>query len=389
MRRRQILLLLLAVALALVMQTSAAAQPAPTTQITLDQLSQQTRALYRQVQSGIFRVEMPQPKWVSAYAMAAIERWQKKLSPEVREQLTAQTPVLAAAPDGPLDASMHLSVDPATGPEKQDYVLVPPPANRDVERDPIFGGRIPLDAKPIPGFAPNNIGLLLDEEGHVLVPLYVERETVGDRRVRLAAPGGTPVEARFVGSDRQTNLTLLRLEKPGGKSVKLGASRPDLGSLVLCVSPSDGSARLGLWTDGAQDNGFIINTSGEVAGIARYGQFLTGSSCQLIARQLIDFGAVKRATLGVLITEVRQEEGHPAVVQGSRSAMRIDQVISGSAADRAGLRSGDLVISVAGLAVRDLPSFAAAIAARDGNTELLVVRAGKPLKLIVDLQQQK
>lgn len=376
-------------ALALVQQASLAAGPAPTTQTTLDDLNQQTRALYRQLQSGIFRVEMPQPKWMDAYAMAAIERWQKKLSPEVRERLTAQTPMLVAAAEGQIEPSTRPSDVPAAVPEQANYVLVPPPLNRDAERDPIFGGKITLDVKPIPGFAPNNIGLLLDDEGHVLVPLYVEREAVGERRVRLAEPHGAPVEARFIGSDRQTSLTLLQLEKPQGKPVKLSASRPDLGSLVLCLSPADGSGRLGVWTDGPQDNGVIINTSGEVAGIARYGQFLTGSSCRLIARQLIDYGAVKRATLGVLITEVRQEDIRKAMPPGSRSAMRIDQVIAGSPADRAGLKSGDMVISVAGEAVRDLPSFAAAIAARDGNTELLVLRSGKPLKLTVDLQQQK
>ena len=35
----------------------------------------------------------------------------------------------------------------------------------------------------------------------------------------------------------------------------------------------------------------------QVLGIARYGQFLGGSACQLIADQIIRHGAVRRATL--------------------------------------------------------------------------------------------
>jgi len=393
MRRRQLLPLLFGLGVALVGATTALADAAPTTQATLERLNQQTKTLYHQVQSGIYRVEMPQPKWVNAYAMAAIERWEKKLSPDVRERLAAQTPVRADASEvGPVPSTRPSDV-PTILPGQGTFIVVRPQAGNDAERDPIFGGKLQMDAKPRAGFAPNNIGLLLDDDGHVLVPLYVERETVGGRPVRLAGADGMPVDARFVGSDRQTNLTLLQVEKPRGKPVKLGSARPDSGSLVLCLAVGDGSGRLGLWTDGAEDNGIIVNTGGEVVGIARYGQFLSGSACKLIARQLIEFGAVKRATLGVLITEIQIRQDDPLRRQhpilGSRSAMRIDQVIAGSAADRAGLKSGDLVLSVAGEPVNDLPSFAAAIAARNGDTELLILRADKTLKLTVDLQQQK
>jgi len=371
------------------------AQPAragagPTTRPMLDQLNRETQGLYRQVQTGVFRVQLPPAKWASDYAMAPIDRWGNKLDPEVRRKLAEQER-LPPAPDTQPATTQPATPDIATIPGQGTYIIVRPPANLEPQRDAVLGGKLQMDLKNDPTFNPNTIGLLLDEDGYVLVPSYVERETVGDQSVRLAGPDGPVLAAKFVGSDRQTGLTLLRVEKPQGKPVKLGENRPPGGSLVLCLAPGDGSGRLGLWTDGAQEYGIIIDTDGAVSGIARYGQFLSGSACKLIARQLMQYGAVRRATLGVLITEIRQDDPlrRQQAVVGNRTAMRIDQVIQGSAADRAGLKQGDLLLALAGEAVSDIPSFAAAIAARSGQTQLQVLRAERVLKITVNLEQQK
>jgi hypothetical protein len=357
----------------------------------LDELNKQTTALYRQAQTGIYHVQLPQPKWVNAYAMAAVKRWDKQLDPELRKRLEGQAPEMAEAADvSPGAADRGAGDDTTTLPGKGTYIVVRPRAVALEQRDPVLGGMLQAPPATRPDFAPNNIGLLLDPDGHVLVPLYVEREAVGAEPVKVCAPDGQTISARFIGSDRQTNLTLLQVEKPVGQPVRLGTNRPEAGALVMCLSPTDGSGHLGVWSDEAQENGIVLTTDGQVAGIARYGQFLAGSSCELISRQLIEYGAVKRATLGVLITEIRRDDAAPGPQTGpSRSGMRIDQVIAGSAADKAGLRTGDVVLAIGPDAVRDLPSFAAAIAARSGPTELQVLRDRSVLKITVDLQQQK
>jgi S1-C subfamily serine protease len=170
--------------------------------------------------------------------------------------------------------------------------------------------------------------------------------------------------------------------------VELSRARPDDGSLVLYLAPNDGSGRLGLWTGGSSDAGIVYSTDGRVAGIARYGQFLSGSACRLIADQIIRHGSVKRATLGVIISEIRQDDPlrQQTPVLGTRTAMRVDQVMSGSAAERAGLRQGDLLLALAGESVSDIPSLAAAIAARSGQTRLQVLRDGRIIEIAVDLQ---
>jgi S1-C subfamily serine protease len=369
----------------------------PTTRSMLDELNRETTALYRQAQTGIYRVQLPQPKWVNAFAMAAVKRWDKQLDPELRRRLEqdAANPIQAAevAPAAPTTRPSSDS-DTTTVPGEGTYIVVRPRTVMAETRDPVLGGRLqpPPQTQPA-GFTPNNIGLLLDADGHILVPLYVERDALGPGpAVKLAGPDGALTTAKFIGSDRQTNLTLLQVEKPAGRPVRLGSSRPEAGALVMCLATTDGAGRLSIWSDGgAQENGVILTTDGQVAGIARYGQFLTGSACRLIARQLIEYGSVRRATLGVLITEIRRDDlpRRQQPVLGVRSAMRIDQVIANSAADKAGLRAGDLVLAVGGEPVSDLPSFAAAIAARNGPTELQVLRGEAVMKVSVDLQQQK
>jgi len=366
------------------------ADPGPTTRPLLEELNRQTRELYRQVQGGVFRVQLPPPRWASGYAMAPLDRWGKKLDPEVRRKLIEEER-LPPAPGTGAATQPAVSDAVSLAPHATYIVVRQDRADDEPRRDPLLGGKLELDAKPDPSFSPNTIGLLMDDEGDVLVPAYVEREAVGEQLVRMAGSDGSRINARFVGSDRQTGLTLLRAEKSAGKPVRLAEGRPAAGSLVLCLSPRDGSGRLGLWTDGGGESGVIVATDGQVAGVARYGQFLSGSACKLIARQLMEYGAVRRATLGVLITEIRADDPlrRQQPLLGRRTAMRIDQVIKDSAADKAGLKPGDLLLAVAGDAVTDIPSFAAAIAARSGPTELQVLRGEQVLAVEVDLRQQK
>lgn len=364
----------------------ARAQTPATTRPALEQLNRETRALYAQVQTGVYRVELPAPRWLNAYAMAPISKWDRKLDPEVRKQLADARISIDVNPSNVL-AHPEPSEETTVGQSK--YVAPRPPPVDDTS-DPVLGAKLELDRKSDPGFSPNNVALLLDETGHLLVPLCVEREAIGDKSIPVAGPDGVVARARYLGSDRQTNLTLLEVEKPAGKPVRLGKSRPEFGSLVLCLSPGDGSGRLSLWTDGAQQNGVVVNTGGEVCGIARYGQFLSAPSCRLIAEHLMRFGAVKRATLGITVSEVRQDDSPRRQEDGAthRMAVRVDEVIAGSIGDQCGLKSGDLIVSFAGERVTDLPTFAAAIASRDGETELKILRDGKPVLIRASLQRK-
>jgi S1-C subfamily serine protease len=454
------------------------ATEAPTTRPSrplLDQLNRETQELYRSLDGGVLRVQMPAPRWVNDLANRD-NRWDRyKLDPEVRQQLSnqrrggyygnaqnnttnpsypsngsqpgpannsANSATQSPAPTQQEPAQQSTAPQPqqqqlqpqqqqqvAIGPPvqqqqpvtdvqgpQQGVVIVVPPNGDAQQQELIVGNRLGNNVRQqTPPVVPNNLGLVLDEQGHVLVPLYVERESAGERPIRLVGPDGEAVEARYVGSDQQTNLTVLQLPRPADKSagravkavaapaddgkkaaparpafkpVRLSRARPAEGTLVLYLSPTDGSGRLGIWNANTRDYGVVVGVDGQVLGIARYGQFLSGSACQLIADQIIRHGTVKRATLGVIITQIEKDDPlrQQQPLLGERPAVRVDQVFKASPAEKGGLRQGDVILALAGESVSDIPSVAAAIAARSGKTELQVLRDGHAIDVTVDLE---
>jgi S1-C subfamily serine protease len=148
----------------------------------------------------------------------------------------------------------------------------------------------------------------------------------------------------------------------------------------MLLSPNGDSGHLSIWTGGQQDRGLLITTGGNVGGFVRLGQYLSGDAMKPIASELIQYGKVRRAALGVLISQAETPDGQRAV--------RIEQVIEHSAAADGGLRDGDFILSLAGSSVSDVPSFAAAIAERNGQTDLAVLRDGQPVTVTVNLKPQ-
>ena len=366
--------------------TAAAQEPRP----ALEQLTRETQALYAEVQGGVLRVELPPPRWLGDGAAGGASgnggdhplTKYRGLDPRVREHLAlrvVRTP--AAYGRGP---ATRPETDAGDRPDATALVVIPPPQPATQQA----GAKGPADATAH-AFTPNNIGLVLDERGHLLVPLYLEAEAAG-RMIRVGGADGATHEARVVGSDRQTNLTVLRVAGDVGRPLRLSEEDPPAaGAVVMLLTPHDASARIGLWTGPGRDYAVVFATDGRCAGVARFGQFLSGRACRLIAAQIIRHGTVRRATLGVIVTQVAVEDAAGGVGgAGPRSAMRVDQVMPGSAAEQAGLRVGDRVVSLAGEPVTDLLAMSAAIAARDGPTTVRVLREGQPVEVTVDLRRK-
>ena len=373
---------------ALLTAASAPAQdaaPAPAGRPLLGQLARETQALHREVRRGVLRVELPPPRWMDAVAAGGGENPLTKytgLDPQVRRQLERRAVRVAFAEQEALARATVAT--PATRPAGVDapaqvdvaMIVVPPP-----------GEQPPSPGTTRGAFSPNNVAIVIDGRGHLLVPVCLEREAAAEATIRVAEPDGNFVAAKWVGSDRATNLTVLKLDRAAGEPVRLGQEdRPMEGSLVLLVTPQDGGGRLGMWTGAGKDYGVVFGVDGTCAGVARFGQFLSGRACRLIAEQIIRHGSVKRATLGVIVTQADAPAADPP--GGRRSDLRVDQVMSGSPAEKAGIRVGDLVVSLGGEPVRDIPGFAAAIAARGGPTQLELLRDGRPATVTVELQQK-
>ncbi|MCW4354339.1 trypsin-like peptidase domain-containing protein [Hoyosella sp. YIM 151337] len=219
------------------------------------------------------------------------------------------------------------------------------------------------------------------DDGFLLTNAHVVgRETSG---TAVAADG---TESRFdlVGSDRLSDLAVIRARGDGPPAATLGtADALFVGELVVAVgSPLglSGSVTAGvvsalgrslpardgrttrliedvIQTDAAlnpgNSGGALANSAGEVVGIntavAGIGLGLAvpiNPTTQRIISTLLGEGRVRRAYLGIV--------GAPAPVPaplaqrtGRQAALRLAEVISGGPADAAGLKPGDLLLSIA------------------------------------------
>jgi S1-C subfamily serine protease len=369
----------LAIALALIVSASARAQttqPAP----LLEQISHETQGLYESIRPSLVVVQLPPPKWLTAamtqQQMQMITKWGGQMDPALRQKLLEQ------AQTGN-QANVNAAIEPSTQPS----TALSNPRLRVVQRPD--GG---IDLVPAPqaddreiqqrAQGPRSLGVIYNDEGYVLVPYFIEREVAQDRAMKVYFSPGHTGAATFVGSDQKTNLTLLKLEKTDGKPIAQLAKQPPNGSMVMVLLTNGEAGQLLIWTGGLQDSGAVFGADGSLAGFSRAGQFLSGEQTRPIVDQLIKYGVVKRAVLGVTVRQIEGPTGQPA--------MLVSNVVANTPAARAGLQPGDVLVSLAGKSVTDVPTFAAAIAASDGPTEIEYLRGDQsaPIKVIIELRPQ-
>jgi hypothetical protein len=344
--------------------------PAPVSQTLLQQLSNETQQLYTQSCRSMVRVQLPAPQWLEDYntrqrqinLQQLLDVWGTRLDPVAREHFAQELGRPATTQSATQSATQPFSV-------QLQMNVVPRP-----------------DDAPLALYA---VGLLVDDKGHAVFPIYVDHKSLGDAALPAVTGAGEFTFAKFVGSDQRTNLTVLQLDKHGGVPAALGHRRPEDGVLTMAIA-HDGSAKLVVWSNQHPEPGFAILTDGSMAGFGFNGYFLGASQAKPVVDQLIATGQVHRALLGVLTREVGKED--PLRRQrrqlGTSPAIRILRVQNDSAASRGGLLPDDLILKIGDEPVGDAPTFAAVIASKSGETVLHVLRGEQMIERTVNLQPQ-
>ncbi|MEM6458009.1 MAG: S1C family serine protease [Planctomycetota bacterium] len=250
-------------------------------------------------------------------------------------------------------------------------------------------------------------GVVVSEDGVILTAAHVIGEA--GRRFDVRFPDGTVAKARTLGSDRQNDSGMAKLEgdgpwpfvplaepdaaRRGDWVVALGhpggfdAERPVVVRLgrVIRVRPV-----VGIQTDcsliGGDSGGPLLNLDGEVVGIhSRIGQSSRTNIHVAVGDYVAswdrlfrgrEWGERRMPLLGVVFTP--DEEGR---------GVRIDRVIRGSAAARAGVRRGDLLTRMGVLEIRDSQTVMEimALQAPGDTVELTLLRGGREVVLDVQL----
>lgn len=223
---------------------------------------------------------------------------------------------------------------------------------------------------------------VLTDDGFLLTSAHVVE---GANTVTAAFSNGSEVTADVVGRDAFSDLAVLRARGDVPNPVTLGdAAKLQVGQLVVAVGNPLGLAgsvtagiisALGrslptkqgrvvdevIQTDAAlnpgnsggvlaDSRGRMIGVNTAVAGIGVGLAVPINETTQRIISALMTSGRVRRAWLGIAGSQAPLP---PALVKklGRRDGLRVAQVVAGSPADAAGLRSGDIVVAVAGMSL--------------------------------------
>jgi S1-C subfamily serine protease len=344
---------------------------APTTRPLFEELNRETQSLFKQVSASVVRVQLPSGNRTVFSADDPLAKWGARLDPQMRQRLDE---MLRRSPE---NIFVRTDIHPTTSPSTNES-----PFNSAGAND---GPHIYL--LQLNRFTPNSIGVVIDDEQHILVSRFVDKSAFSGP-VPLVFPDGRLATANFVASDRQSDLTVLKLQGVKGTPATFSEDMPPGGTLLLVMSLNPAMNRLAVWEGWEPDIAALVNIDGKIAGFSKGGQFMSASASQPAVHDLITHGFVQRAVLGVVVQVVEMNDPQRAAdtTLGSSPALRVRDVVDGSAAQRAGLQKGDLILTFASQSVGDIAALATAIASRRGPTPMTVLREGERQTIRVDLQ---
>jgi serine protease DegQ len=266
-------------------------------------------------------------------------------------------------------------------------------------------------------------GVIVSPNGYILTNFHVV-EAADD--IQIALNDGKTHKARLIGSDPESDLAVLQIktDKPlpaitfgQVESLRVGDVVLAIGNpfgvgqtVTMGIVSALGRSHLGIntfenfiQTDAAinpgNSGGALVDVSGNLVGINTAIYSRTGgshgigfaipvSSAKSIMEQIIQNGAVTRGWIGVEAQEITSELAESFNLPDTDGAL-IAGVVRGSPADGAGIRPGDVLLSVGGKSVRDPQVMLDLIAAlkpeertnfrlrRDRNIVEVTVRIGK------------
>ena len=253
-------------------------------------------------------------------------------------------------------------------------------------------------------------GVIFSEDGYILTNHHVINQA---SNIRVVLWDGRLIPARVVGSDPATDLAVLKVGLTGlpvapiaedtpvrvGDVVfaignALGLSHTVSMGIVSAMNRNDDRADLYqefIQTDAAinvgNSGGALINSLGEVIGIntrnvdpaagaQNIGFAIPIDLARNVMDQLIEYGSVRRGWLGASFSDLRPT----ALPDGSflRVGASVRDVVRGGPAWNAGLRPGDVILSIDGDLVTDRNRLTLAVAQRvPGSQVELEVRRGR------------
>ena len=264
-------------------------------------------------------------------------------------------------------------------------------------------------------------GVIIREDGYIVTNNHV---IDGATKIEVTLNNNQTYPATLVGTDPATDVALLKIEAEGLPIIPFGDSdKLRLGEWVIAIgSPYDlrstitagivsaksrsmpnysGEFKIEsfIQTDAAvnpgNSGGALVDKAGNLVGIntAIYSQ--TGSYAgysfavpvnivKKIAYDLMDFGSVKRAVLGVSMKPLDDKISEELKLS-SRNGVYISEVSKSGAADKAGIKAGDVLVAIDSVKITTPASVQETVSrfSPGDKAVVTVLRDGKELDLDV------
>ena len=197
-------------------------------------------------------------------------------------------------------------------------------------------------------------------------------------------------DAKVIGSDPGTDIAVLQVEDVARLTeIRLGDSdEVRVGDFAVAIGNPFGLqhtvtsgiisalGRTGISRDGYEDfiqtdasinpgnsGGALINLRGELVGINSailsrsggnigIGFAIPVNIAKSIMAQIIEFGEVRRGLLGVSITDFNEESAAALGIEATTEGALVQEVVAGSAAEKAGIEVGDIIVGVDGIDIK-------------------------------------
>jgi Do/DeqQ family serine protease len=256
-------------------------------------------------------------------------------------------------------------------------------------------------------------GVIISTDGYILTNHHV---VDGAEQIKVDLNDGRTMDAKLVGSDPPSDLAVLKVDATNLPVLALGDSdKVRVGDVVLAIGNplgigqtvtmgiigakgrqtglSNGSFEDFLQTDASinqgNSGGALVSTNSELVGINSQilspsggsigiGFAIPSNMARTITDTLVKTGKVRRGQLGITVVKLNSE---PAKELGIKEikGVGVAQVQPGSAADRAGLRKGDVITSFNGVEMTDPNVFRNLVASTAPGTDvtLTIIRDGR------------
>ena len=265
-------------------------------------------------------------------------------------------------------------------------------------------------------------GVLVSEDGYILTNNHVISQV---QNISVGLWDGRFVSAQVVGSDPETDLAVLKIDLTGLPAAPLAENvNLRVGGVVLAIGNAFGlshTVTMGIisatgrndlrsvlyedfiQTDAAinvgNSGGALINPLGEVIGIntrnlgqaqgaQNIGFAIPIAMARDVMQQIVESGTVRRGSIGAIFSDLPlslQTDG-----SATRRGVQLSEVTPGGPAWTAGIRAGDVILSIDGELQDDARALLLTIAQRQpgGQVEFQVQRDSEVFETYATLIQQ-